>query len=149
MILYGLLALAALAIVFTVVMTRLPSKDAARLLRWVLGIGGVVLGALLTVRGLAVAGVPLIGASLGFLGVAMRGGKPGQGGGDGNTGSAPSRTGMSMEEARAILGVGPDADEAEIRKAHRAMMKKVHPDQGGTDALAAKVQQARDVLLDD
>jgi curved DNA-binding protein CbpA len=54
-----------------------------------------------------------------------------------------------MEEARAILGVGPDADEAEIRKAHRAMMKKVHPDQGGTDALAAKVQQARDVLLGD
>ena len=35
------------------------------------------------VRGLAVAGVPLIGGSLGFLGVAMRGGKPGQGGGDG------------------------------------------------------------------
>ena len=149
MILYGLLALAALAIVFLVVMTRLPSKDAARLLRWVLGIGGVVLGALLTVRGLAVAGVPLIGASLGFLGVAMRGGKPGKGGGDGNTGSAPSRTDMSVEEARAILGVGPDADEADIRKAHRAMMKKVHPDQGGTDALAAKVQQARDVLLDD
>ncbi|CAM9478829.1 unnamed protein product, partial [Chrysoparadoxa australica] len=52
----------------------------------------------------------------------MRGGKPGQGGDKGNTGSAPSRTGMSMEEARAILGVGPDADEAEIRKAHRAMM---------------------------
>ncbi|HCR67328.1 MAG: hypothetical protein CMH90_06245 [Oceanicaulis sp.] len=149
MILYGLLALAALAIVFLVVMTRLPSKDAARLLRWVLGIGGVVLGALLTVRGLAVAGVPLIGASLGFLGVAMRGGKPGQGDGHGNTGSAPSRTGMSVEEARAILGVEADADEEAIRKAHRAMMKKVHPDQGGTDALAAKVQEARDVLLGD
>ncbi|WP_439636837.1 DnaJ domain-containing protein [Oceanicaulis sp.] len=147
MLLYGLLALAALAIVFTVVMTRLPSKDAARLLRWVLGIGGVVLGALLTVRGLAAAGVPLIGAALGFLGVAMRGGKTGSGSDNPNTGSAPSRTGMSVEEARAILGVGPDADEAEIRKAHRAMMKRVHPDQGGSDALAAKVQQARDVLL--
>ena len=149
MILYGLLALAALAIVFAVVMTRLPSKDAARLLRWVLGIGGVVLGALLTVRGLAVAGVPLIGASLGFLGVAMRSGKPGLGGDSRNTGSAPSRTGMSEAEARAILGVEADADEEAIRKAHRAMMKKVHPDQGGTDALAAKVQQARDVLLGD
>ncbi|WP_420331872.1 DnaJ domain-containing protein [Oceanicaulis alexandrii] len=149
MILYGLLALAALAIVFTVVMTRLPSKDAARLLRWVLGIGGVVLGALLTVRGLAVAGVPLIGAALGFLGVAMRGGKSDQGGDARNTGSAPSRTGMSVEEARAILGVEADADEEAIRKAHRAMMKKVHPDQGGTDALAAKVQEARDVLLGD
>ena len=145
MILYGLLALAALAIVFAVVMARLPSKDAARLLRWVLGVGGVLLGALLTIRGLAVAG-----AALGFLGVAMRGAKPGSSGTDQQTdgrSAAPSRTGMSVDEARAILGVGPDADEAEIRKAHRAMMKRVHPDQGGSDALAAKVQQARDVLL--
>lgn len=149
MILYGLLALVALVIIFAVVMARLPSKDAARLLRWVLGVGGVVLGALLTVRGLAVAGVPLIGAALGFLGVAMRGGKPGSGGDNPNPGSAPMRTDMSVEEARAILGVGPDADEAEIRKAHRTMMKRVHPDQGGSDALAAKVQQARDVLLGD
>lgn len=152
MILYGLLALAALAIVFAVVMARLPSKDAARLLRWVLGVGGVVLGALLTIRGLAVAGVPLIGAALGFLGVAMRGAKPGSSGTDQQTdgrSAAPSRTGMSVDEARAILGVGPDADEAEIRQAHRSMMKRVHPDQGGSDALAAKVQQARDVLLGD
>ena len=56
---------------------------------------------------------------------------------------------MSEAEARAILGVGPDADEETIRKAHRTMMKRVHPDQGGSDALAAKVQEARDVLLKD
>ena len=67
----------------------------------------------------------------------------------GGSSSAPASTGMSEAEARAILGVGPDADEETIRKAHRTMMKRVHPDQGGSDALAAKVQEARDVLLKD
>ena len=133
--------------VLAVLMAKLPSKQAANLLRWILGIGGLLLGGLLTIRGLAVAGIPMIGAALGFLGVAM-GRRPSARSGDGAA-SPPASSGMSEAEARAILGVEPDADEETIRKAHRAMMKKVHPDQGGTDALAAKVQEARDVLLKD
>ena len=142
MVFYLFVLLILVGVVVAILMARLPSRQAATLLRWILGIGGLLLGGLLTIRGLAVAGIPMIGAALGFLGVAM-GRKPSR------ASAPPASTGMSEAEARAILGVGPDADEETIRKAHRAMMKKVHPDQGGSDALAAKVQEARDVLLKD
>ena len=147
MIYYFFVLLILAGVVIAILMAKLPSKQAANLLRWVLGVGGLLVGGLLTIRGLAVAGIPMIGAALGFLGVAM-GRKPSRRSGGGSS-SSPASTGMSEAEARAILGVGPDADEETIRKAHRTMMKRVHPDQGGSDALAAKVQEARDVLLKD
>lgn len=54
---------------------------------------------------------------------------------------------MTREEARAILGVGAGASEAEIEAAFRRVMRRAHPDQGGSDWLAAKVNRAREVLL--
>lgn len=54
---------------------------------------------------------------------------------------------MSRDEACAVLGVKPDASEEEIKTAHRRLMRKVHPDQGGSDELAARVNRARAVLL--
>lgn len=50
-------------------------------------------------------------------------------------------------EARAVLGVGPDAGEAEIRQAYRARMARAHPDRGGGHAEAARLTAARDRLL--
>lgn len=52
-----------------------------------------------------------------------------------------------VEQARAVLGLPPDYDEAAIRDAHRRLMARVHPDVGGTDALAGEINRARDILL--
>lgn len=50
-------------------------------------------------------------------------------------------------EARSILGVGPQASEAEIKEAYARLMRMAHPDKGGTSGLAAQLNAARDRLL--
>lgn len=50
--------------------------------------------------------------------------------------------------ARALLGVGQDADAATIRAAHRAHVARAHPDRGGSDEATRRLNAARDLLLD-
>ena len=65
----------------------------------------------------------------------------------GGAGGAGPGGRMSREEALAVLGLAEGADAATIRAAHRRLMRAAHPDQGGSDWLAARINQARDVLL--
>lgn len=83
-------------------------------------------------------GARLLRAYLERIGAASAGG-PG--------GAGPSPGAMSVDEAYDVLGLQRGASEDDIHQAHRALMKRHHPDQGGSTYLAAKINEAKDVLL--
>jgi hypothetical protein len=88
-------------------------------------------------------GVNLLEAYLDRRFAGWREADQGQGQGRGSAGGGA----MSRREACEILGLSEGASAAEIISAHRSLMKKLHPDHGGSTALAARVNQAKDVLM--
>lgn len=130
------LLLAALAVwlIWTGKLQRMSAKDG-------MALGAAIVGAVLAAKGKPTLGAPLlIGAALFFAGQGKRRtGKP-------TAPPAPPRADQ-LAQARALLGVAPDADPAAIRAAHRRLIASVHPDRGGTEALAAQINAARDILL--
>ena len=114
---------------------------------WVLAIGGLLLAVLLLfTRGPAGLGtLVLLGPLLwSWVGQARSGAAPRRPGPRQRTAQGGS---MTREEAYAVLGLKPGANEAAIRAAYHRLMRAAHPDAGGSDWLAARINQARDVLL--
>jgi hypothetical protein len=72
--------------------------------------------------------------------------KDAQGDADARPGQAPPGA-MTEQEAYEVLGLAPGASAEKVAAAHRALIKRLHPDLGGTTYLAARVNQAKDVLL--
>jgi DnaJ family protein C protein 19 len=116
------------------------------LFTWIAALGGLSLALMLILTGrggIALGALTLFGPLLYQRWQAARGRRIG------GLGSAPrprSAT-MSREEAYEVLGLHPGASETEIREAHRRLMRGAHPDAGGSDWLAARINQARDILL--
>jgi hypothetical protein len=72
----------------------------------------------------------------------------GQGQGDPGSAESARRPGvMSKDEAYEVLGLQKGATREEVIRSHRSLMKKLHPDHGGTTNLAARVNEAKEVLM--
>lgn len=145
----GLAALAAM-LLLAWALSRARTDQLAQGSRLILGAGALILGGLLTLRGLGVVGAPLAAAGIGLLTMLRR--KAGRGGdgpeADTQRSQRPrGRPAMSEREAREILGVSADADRDAVKAAYREMMKRVHPDAGGSNALAAQVRAAYETLV--
>jgi len=61
--------------------------------------------------------------------------------------AAPANQQMTREQAADILGVDVNASNEDVRLAHKKLMQKIHPDRGGSDALAKQINQAKDILI--
>ncbi len=133
------------------------------LLAWIAALGGISLALLLILTGrgpLALGALAMFGPMIwnrwraAHPRMGQGGGTAGQGGGQaggqggGGQSAPPRRSGaMTRDEAYQVLGLKPGASDADIRAAHHRLMRAAHPDAGGSDWLASRVNQARDTLL--
>ncbi|MBN9319172.1 MAG: hypothetical protein BGN86_01015 [Caulobacterales bacterium 68-7] len=145
---YLALGFAALALLIWVGRSGVPARKAVRQLQWRFLAGGLSVAcftaaAFLSMRGGWGKGIVLFVVGLWAATLvrtprveARRAGPP-----------PPKVEAMGLADARAILGVGETATRAEIEEAYKRLMRRAHPDQGGTTGLAAQLNAARDRLL--
>jgi hypothetical protein len=155
----GILALGAFLVMTRVFVAADPARMAQRM-RIAGGLGGIVLGGLLMAVGKGGFGLPLMVLGGSLLTVFFRrsvetdlnrgpsgGAEDLKGDPHARRRNPPRQSAMSEDEAYKILGLDPGTGPDEIRRAHRALMQKLHPDRGGSDWIASRINQAKDVLL--
>lgn len=107
-----------------------------------MALGAALVGAVMAAKGKPLIGAPLlVGATLFFFTKSQPGRKKA-----GKAAPKPVPP-QAVVDARKLLGLGPEADARAIRAAHRRLIASVHPDKGGTEALAAQINAARDLLI--
>lgn len=149
-ILFGVIAALGAMVVLAWLFAKAKPSSVVKIVRTSAAFLMTALGVVLTLRGMGILGVPLVLAAAGFLLTGTwRGHGPQRSGRGERPHPRPRGDAMSVAEARATLGVEPGASAEEIQRAYREMMKKVHPDTGGSDALARRVRMARDLLIGD
>jgi len=138
-----LIYLLAAAAILAFVIWGPSGRRLGRYANWRGASGLCAVGALAAAAFLAVRGALIAGLAVGAVGVwlAMAARWPRRA-----SVEAPNAESMSLDEARAILGVGPAATAADIREAYTRLMRRAHPDHGGTSGLAAQLNAARDRL---
>jgi hypothetical protein len=129
-----------------------PVTTIKSLLGWIGALGGLTLALLLVLTGrggIVLGGAVMFGPLIWNRWRAAR--SPGVGAGSQRrAGNAPPRSrnaAMTRQEAYDVLGLPQGASEADIRAAYHRVMRTAHPDAGGSDWLAARVNMARDTLL--
>jgi len=147
-ILIGILGIVLLILLFRIGIT-MDSKRLARLARFI-AIG--VLSAIAIFLGVTERWLPAV-----FLGgvvwALLQGvrlwpaGHPDDGIGDAPRYQQPTTSKMTRTEALRVLGLQDGANEEDVRAAHRKLILQNHPDKGGSDYLASKINEAKDVLL--
>lgn len=148
MMMMGALAVLAALIGFGFALYRGDRYIAGQSLRAGLGLGAMILGGLMSLRGMSVIGVPLFATGLGLLGAIGKKHKRQQTGTTSSSPPSPQTPTMTRVQAASILGVAVEADAEAVRAAYLKLIKKVHPDQGGSDELARQVQRAYETLKD-
>ena len=147
-----LLGLASLATLMAVMgmFSRARVATVKSALIWTGAIGGVLLAALLFLTGrgaIALSALIFLGPMVWSWIAEKKAPRGTQGPRPRFWQASEPRGGMSQAEAYEILGLSPGATTADVRAAHRRLMQAAHPDRGGSDWLAARINQARDVLL--
>lgn len=122
----------------------LPRADPASVKRWIFILAALALliaiGLLLTGRSAAV--LPLVAATAAAFWRRSLWRRESR-----RAAATGPTAGMSIEQARAVLGLGPDADHGAVVAAHRKLIRQLHPDKGGSEFLSSQINRARDVLL--
>lgn len=119
---------------------------------WFLAIGGLALAGLLFLTGrggVAIAALAMLGPSVwAWMRPRVGSGRAGSTNPQsGRTGGIRGGSGMTRDEALQVLGLSSGVNRVEIQAAYVRLMRTAHPDGGGSDWLAARINQARDTLL--